>query len=337
MHAFKRPMIAAAVAAAALAAGAIQIGSAAAATACTPRNNVEVILDDSGSMAGFDFDRLRVAGTKLLLDKPANQKKTFGAVQFGTDATTVFAPGVVGTNATAMKAALDAQIQADDGSTNYNAAFDKARLDNPNATARIFLTDGGHNSGDYLNGHQGGPRTDVIGFGSSTAGPDGLRLQAIAKDTGGNYYPQTDSSTLQSIMNEIDSIYNCQAAPTVFKDTFNAAGQTKSHSINIGGSTRSVDIVLSWVGTTNVFEITKLRLVRGKRTIAKGSSVVDSRRKRAKVRKLKVTRKQGTTFLTVKVTRVKRGKLKFKLRAKQLGVPGLPVALTTQASKSRSR
>jgi von Willebrand factor type A domain-containing protein len=336
MHAFKRPLIAAAVAAAALAAGAIQIGSAAAATACTPRTNVEVILDDSGSMAGFDFDRLRVAGTKLLLDKPANQKKTFGAVQFGTDATTVFAPGVVGTNATAMKAALDAQILADDGSTNYNAAFDKARLDNPNATARIFLTDGGHNAGDYLNGHQGGPRTDVIGFGSSTTGEDGLRLQAIAKDTGGNYYPQTDSSTLQSVMNEIDSIYNCQAAPTVFKDTFNAVGQTKNHSINIGGGTRSVDIVLSWVGQTNVFEITKLRLLRGKRLIAKGSSVVDSRRKR-KVRKLKVTRKQGTTFLTVKVTRVKRGKLKFRLRAKQLGVPGLPVALTTQASKSRSR
>ena len=94
MHAFKRPLIAAAVAAAALAAGAIQIGSATAAT-CQPRNNVEVILDDSGSMAGFDFDKLRVAGTKLLLDKAANQKKTFGAVQFGSDATTVFAPGVV--------------------------------------------------------------------------------------------------------------------------------------------------------------------------------------------------------------------------------------------------
>ena len=68
MHAFKRPLIAAAVMAAAFAAGAIQIGSATAATACTPRNNVEFILDDSGSMAGFDFDRLRVAGTKLLID-----------------------------------------------------------------------------------------------------------------------------------------------------------------------------------------------------------------------------------------------------------------------------
>jgi hypothetical protein len=335
MHAFNRSKVGAAVVAAALAGGLMQAGSATAAT-CVPKTNIEVILDDSGSMSGFDFDKLRVAGTKLLLDKPANQKKTFGAVQFGTDATTVFAPGVVGANVTAMKAALDAQVQADDGSTNYNAAFAKAGQDNPNAQARIFLTDGGHNAGDYLNGHQGGPRTDVIGFGSSTTGEDGLRLQAIAKDTGGNYYPQTDSSSLQAVMNEVDAIYNCQAAPTVYKDVFTTAGQSKTHTLNVGGSTRSIDIVLSWVGATNVFEIAKLRLLRGKRTIAKGSAIA-SKRRRNRVRKLKVVRRQGATFLALKVTRVKRGKLKFRLRAKQLGVPGLPVSLTTQASKSASR
>ena len=152
-----------------------------------------------------------------------------------------------------MKAALDAQIQADDGSTNYNAAFDKARLDNPNATARIFLTDGGHNAGDYLNGHQGGPRTDVIGFGSSTTGEDGLRLQAIANETGGNYYPQIDSSSLQSVMNEIDSDLQLLVAPTVFKDR--SRGRPDQEPLDQHRqSTRSVDTVLSWLGADKQFE-----------------------------------------------------------------------------------
>jgi hypothetical protein len=45
------------------------------------------------------------------------------------------------------------------GGTDYNAAFDKTKTDPPGAGARIFLTDGGHNVGDYGDGHQGGPPT----------------------------------------------------------------------------------------------------------------------------------------------------------------------------------
>ena len=41
------------------------------------------------------------------------------------------------------------EIQADNGGTDYNAAFNTGRAANPGAQARIFLTDGGHNLGDY--------------------------------------------------------------------------------------------------------------------------------------------------------------------------------------------
>jgi hypothetical protein len=96
--------------------------------------------------------------------------------------------------------ALGEKIEADNGLTDYNAAFAKAKVDDPGAKAWIFLTDGGHDAGEYLNGHRGGPPTYVIGFGSATSGPDGERLALIAKDTSGRYFPQTDSSNLQSVV-----------------------------------------------------------------------------------------------------------------------------------------
>ena len=52
-----------------------------------------------------------------------------------------------------MKSALDTTIQADGGGTDYNAAFNTGRAANPGAQARIFLTDGGHNLGDYADTH----------------------------------------------------------------------------------------------------------------------------------------------------------------------------------------
>jgi hypothetical protein len=330
MHHLKRPLAAATVAAAAIGAAAALTGAATAATSCAPRQNVEVILDDSGSMALFDSQNLRVSGTKLLLGKASNQKKRFGAVQFGSDASTVFAPGVVAQNRAAMEAALDAQIKADDGATNYNAAFTKAREENGNADARIFLTDGGHNIGMYADGHKPGSRVDVIGFGSSTQGEDGARLAKIASETGGRYFAQTDANNLQSIMNEVDAAYNCQSAPTTFQDLFTAPNQTKSHTVNVGASTRSIEAVLTWVGAQNLFDVASVKIVRGGRTVAK-SSVGQSRRKRRKATKLRITRTQGATFLALKMTRVKRGKLRIKLRASKLAGP---TTLVTQIAKS---
>ena len=77
--------------------------------------------------------------------------------------------------------------------------------DNPGAQARIFLTDGGHDVGTYNNGHLTHKvPTYVVGFSSGVAAPeDQQRLQAIASETGGQFFPLTDSSQLQSVMNSI--------------------------------------------------------------------------------------------------------------------------------------
>lgn len=316
---------------------AFNTGGASAATTCVPAGNIEAIIDDSGSMGGTDSNVNRAEALKILISKSGNAKKTLGAIEFGsafstTDppaATTVFAPALIGPNAAAMGSALTANILADHGTTDYNAAFAQAKVDNPNADARIFLTDGGHNEGDYTNGHQGGPPTYVIGLGigdSATGGIDAARLQQIADETGGKYYPNVTTDNVNSTMNEIDAKLNCQAISQTFTDVFSLAGQSKSHSTRISARRKSVDLVLSWTSPLDVFTIGSIRLRTSNGTIASISR-----------RHLKIKRVAGKTFLNVHVSGLKRGKLRFKLHAKTLGSGAGGVTLTTQATQNRRR
>src|SRR3954454_1057022 len=127
-------------------------GGGTAQASCTAATNVEAIIDDSGSMAGTDPNTLRVQAMDLLINT-LPEKTHLGAVEFGSEffgtpaADTIFPPEAVGPNAGTMRSALDALVQADNGATDYNAAFAKADADDPYAQARIFLTDGGHNEG----------------------------------------------------------------------------------------------------------------------------------------------------------------------------------------------
>ncbi|MBI4898327.1 MAG: hypothetical protein HY827_08155 [Actinobacteria bacterium] len=285
-------------------------------------------------MAGTDFDKNRVEGLKILLSKSGNAKKTFGAIEFGsgydpvTDpaATTVFAPQVVAGNEAAMKAALDANIDAMHGATDYNAAFDKAKTDNPGANARIFLTDGGHNADPYANGHQGGPPTYVIGL-NVTADDAIARLKQIAADTGGVYFPDVTTANLNATMNQVDAALNCQSIGNTYSDTFTKQGQSKTHSTRISSSTRSADLVLSWASGLDQFTIGSIKL---RTSNGATISVAKSR--------LRIKRTSGKTFLTVHIRGLKRGKLRFKLRASKLGSGSIAgVVLTTQATQSRTR
>jgi hypothetical protein len=285
---------------------------------CTPVTNLEAIVDDSGSMSSTDSNRLRVAALDLFVSKPQNAKKTLGAVQFGSLASSLFAPEPIAPNATSMKAILKAKIMADEGGTNYNAAFSLAATDNPNAKARIFLTDGGHNSGIYANGHRNGPPTYVIGLTIGPAKPsdvDATRLQQIADETGGKYYPQQDASTLQATVNEISSILDCQQAPLRVVDTFTGQGQAHSHAAAILKGIRAVELTSTWSDPTNKFAITGLRIGRRGNVLARRIS--------------------GATYLIVRITNPARGTLNFKVRASHL-VTGR-ASVITQIARSRSR
>ena len=328
--------VAALASALAMAPGAIADPTALAAATCSPVTNIEAIIDDSGSMSFSDADRLRVAALDLLIDTPGNEKITLGAVEFGGQigfpgeppaADTVFPPEPIGSNAAAMKTALDGRVRADNGLTDYNAAFARAQQDNPNAKARIFLTDGGHDAGDYNNGHRGGPPTYVIGFGGATFGENGDRLRTIASETGGRAFLQTDDRNLQAVMNEIGTTLTCQSPPKAFRDAFTKVGQARTHGVAVAGAARTAQLTLSWSSPLDSFTIGNLRIVKRGRVVA-----VASRK-----RHLRVTVRRGSTFLVVKVAGLTRGKLQFNVRATRIGSGAPSVNLTTQVTQSRRR
>jgi hypothetical protein len=301
--------------------------------ACVKATNIEAIIDDSGSMGATDPDLLRVRGLKLLINSLGSG--TFlGAVEFGGNffsddttpaADTVFKPEAVGPNAAAMDTAMDNVIHADNGGTDYNAAFAQSDADNPNADARIFLTDGGHDIGTYNNGHLNHKvPTYVIGFSQGIQDEDKARLNQIATDTGGKYFPETDSSLLQSVMNDIGSDLTCQSAPKSFTDQL-AAGKSVGHSILIAGNTKSAKIVLTWASPLDAFTISNFKVVRHGKTVAKA----------AKVRKLKVTRTATDTYVVVRLSRLVKGTLRFKVKATKVGSGAPQATLTTQVSRHK--
>ena len=307
----------------------------ASASACSSAKDIEAIVDDSGSMAITDPNRLRVQGMNLLIDD-LSPNTQLGAVEFGSGfeslgipgAATVFPPGAVGSNASAMRSALDTAIQADNGATDYNAAFAKSDTDNPGADARVFLTDGGHDIGTYNEGHLVHKvPTYVIGFGTGISpGPDQDRLKKIAGDTGGKYFPVQDASQLQAAMNSIGAALTCQTPPRQFTDTL-GKGQSKLHSITVGAATKTLQITLTWASPLDKFKLSGLRLI-GKN----GLIAVASRSQPPG--KLKVTKTTSSTFTIVKVSKLRKGTLRFKVQAAKIGSGAPKVTLTTQVGQS---
>jgi von Willebrand factor type A domain-containing protein len=309
------------------------------ASGCKSASDIEAIVDDSGSMEITDKDRLRVQAMSLLIDD-LSPKTQLGAVEFGSGieipgiisepaANTVFPPGPVGSNASAMRSALDAAIKADNGATDYNGAFAKSDADNPGADARVFLTDGGHDVGTYNEGHlTHRVPTYVIGFGSGiSAGPDQARLRKIAKDTGGKYFPVADTTELQAAMNSIGAALTCQTPPQQFTDLLKQ-GQSKVHKITVGAATKTLQITLTWASPLDKFKLSGLALI-GKQ----GVLAVASR----KPGKLKVTKTASSTFSIVKITGLRKGTLRFSVKGAKVASGAPKATLTTQVGQSTHR
>jgi hypothetical protein len=300
---------------------------ATASASCTAVNNIEAIVDDSGSMSFTDPDKLRVQAMNLLI-QTLPPKTTFGAVEFGSGiegipaseffpgypgtpaAYTIFAPEEIAPNATAMSEALGHDINADDGATDYNAAFAKADSDNPNSQARIFITDGGHDEGTYNEAHLAhNVPTYVIGIGLS-GGEEKARLKKIAGDTHGQVYEIQDSSEVQAAVNSIGAALTCQTPPRKFTDEL-SQGQSKTHTVTIGAKTKTLQVTLTWASPTSVFKLTGLRVK------SKGKVVAVARPKPApKPKKLSVNVKaKSSTYSVVTIGHLTPGTLTFGVKA----------------------
>jgi hypothetical protein len=309
MHLGSRLRTAVAVAASAgLLAALLMGGGAASAGAaplpnCTPATNLEAIIDDSGSMSLTDPDRFRADLVNILAT--FNTDKSMGAVQFGSDASALFAPAPIGPNLGTIRGALGL-IQADDGGTDYEAGFNLANSQNPSANARIFLSDGAPNFDPDPNVWRVPPtKTYVVGFGTV----DPAVLNQIAVDTGGPApFNITNSSDLRTVAMILNARINCQTDPIVISKAFKRVGQVKGLGFRPDGNT--AEVVISWP-TGAKFKV--LAFSQGKGGGKSSAASIAKKRRSVKVRT-----SRGASFVAASLSRLRKGKVRFKVRAKRL-------------------
>jgi hypothetical protein len=315
------------------------------ANGCIAVEQLGVIVDDSGSMAEFDPGRLRVAALELLLDKERNAGERLGAVEFGDVAEQLFPPVLLGSETFArdrrmLGRLIDERVQADAGSTNYNAAFSGAQEIDPDAEAVIFITDGGHNVGRFRALHRNGPPAFVIGVGIGTEGRDAGRLRHIAEETDGAYFPDVDATSLQPTLNRIDAGLNCDT------DIATAADRVEDHEApapvdeDLGDGTHSADVVVSWDDPLDDIALRSLVVRRGGKRVARfgaGSLRRAAEEGRAPQRNGVVI--DGTlahTYLSLRVNGVRGGRIKLRFAGADLhGTERERVV--TQITESRRR
>jgi hypothetical protein len=296
--------------------------AAAKAPACQPANSVAAVIDDSLSMTENDPLAIRRSALEMLITKPSSEQKELGAVEFGSEAHWLFPPTQVASGRAALLGALNGL--ADDGAadggedTDYNAAFLVSDAGQPQAAARIFLTDGEHNDGRYENLHRGGPPTYVIGLNIGRAGqgnPEANLLGRIAAQTGGRYFPLVRKpgdgtakqvARLQPTVNKIDALLSCQKIQEQHSQDFRSVGQRGKPIVIEFHKRKAVEVVVSWPALG-----VDLDLVHCSARNRRGTIIADltgkrrikgTKKKRAKII---VSRVEGETFETVTVRRPK--------------------------------
>jgi hypothetical protein len=290
--------------------GAAAAPTATSSAACTKATNVEAIIDDSGSMSVTDPSSNRTELINVMNSLSGNAGKKLGAIEFGDTADTLFPPTQIPIAQATLNAAF-ALVNADNGLTDYQLAFNTGNTANPNADARLFLSDGEPTAGTIPpTSHLSPPtKTYTVGFGSS----DPTLLAQIASQTGGHAFQLTDSSQVPGVAAGVTALLNCKRPPLLFTKLFTKPGQAKGYSFKPLGKT--ADILVTWplaIGT-NISTINpKLSVPPGVATSAK----------------VKATVKKGKSFVTVHLKGLKKGvKTKFKVKAKSLAGP---TTVTTQ-------
>jgi len=299
---------------------------------CVPAGSVSSIIDDSGSMEESDPNNLRSSAMQLLITKPSGLSRTLGAVEFGTDAATLFSPSIAFFSQGPMLGALG-NLQNDgvngEAQTDYNDAFAAGTINQPNATARIFFTDGGHNQDDYLDGHRGGPRTYVVGLGIGPGGEGDETadlLRRIATETGGHYFPllrgyeddvENQNARIQPVFNAIDALLQCRTVPDQFRKTITKVNRpTRPVSSPYVGE-QALEVVASWTDPNARIQLSSATVTGGAgKVVANLAGKVIRTKRGPHGKKKKVTHKvaqlqpvevSGLAYSTIKIPRPPKG------------------------------
>lgn len=296
------PVLAAMVALGASGGAAASPTATASAGNCVVAKNVEAIIDDSGSMSFSDPSKFRASLLDAFAGSSANNGKIFGGTEFGSTSNPLFGPATIPGVIPAMQASF-AQVDANNGGTNYQLAFSGATAHNGTADARIFLTDGlaskptSHTSPKVP--------TYVVGLGDVASDPTAQTLLSqIAAETGGPPpFLVPDASALLPVAGAITAAVNCKAPPITVRRVFSKAGQVFQISFKPTG--KSADILITWPGVGTVIVP----------SLGGGGGGASSA-------KIKIKVKRGSTFSSAKLKGLKKGKkVKFKVKAKILPAP----------------
>ena len=150
-----------------------------------------------------------------------NPAKTMGGVEFGSDAVSLFVAKPIGPNLGVIAIALNA-VQADNGGTDYELGFAVAKLQNPGANARIFLSDGEPNFPPDPNVWKSpNIKTYVVGFG--TVDPTVLS-QMRATRAARSRSTSPEPRQLRTVAAIINARINCEPDPILITRTLQEAG-----------------------------------------------------------------------------------------------------------------
>jgi hypothetical protein len=287
---------------AALALGGTSGAGAATLPNCTVANNLEAIIDDSGSMSITDDQRFRVDMVNILAT--LNPDKEMGGVEFGSDAVPLFLANPIGPNLGVIKSALGA-VQADNGGTDYDQGFTVANAQNPTANARVFLSDGEPNDAPDPNLWKSpNIKSYVVGFGTV----DPAVLNQIAADTGGPApFNVTNTAQLRTVAAIINARINCEPDPIQITKTLKS-GQVKGLSFAADGNTAQV--VTSW---TPGSKIQVFGFTQGGGGHA--SAIAQSSKKRGG--NIKAKQSRGASYTVINLSHVHKGRVRFKIKAKK--------------------
>jgi hypothetical protein len=318
------------------------------AAGCRAATNVEVVIDDSGSMEDNDPEELRREATELVITKPRSEGKVIGVFEFGSAGSQIIAPTVIvprgepGSNKPELIEALGRAIAADNGGTNYNIGLKGAADDNPAAEARIFITDGAHNEGEYTDQHRGGPPTYVIGLSEeSNRGAFRRRLRRIASETGGRAFTGVTAQQLVAVVNRIDSRLNCDVELDTDVDFPTEEDPVEEQLVDLEDEAHTIDVEVSWPDDDEEVVPDELEFLDEDEDVVLR---VSGRRLR------RIVARPGRTFTIggvqlkgtqrgprfgLRLTTVDAAKLRISYRATK--VRGRAVRVTSQVSQSRRR
>ena len=308
--------------------------------------NVEAIIDDSGSLARFDpRGLLRRQALELILTNPANQNRVFGAVEFDATAHQVLPPLRVGDSAVqgerlgVLRALLAERIDNSGRDTNLESGFDAAARQNPEAQARIFFTDGGRVDGLS---QFAGVRTYVIGL-RLRSGAARQRLQALADESGGEFYPVADAGELQAALAAIDArlrgerplMATVQPSPGVARAMPSVPGEAAAAVTGAGrqvplrataqsARVQRLRLAVTWNRRSARFRLGALRIrVRGGRTVRVGRRQLRralAGRSQQLRGGMRIKGRAGRTFLVLDVRGLPRGRGSLRAGASVYGL-----------------